>query len=193
MSIDELAIKINNGEVGVMPTDTVYGLVAQAKNEQAVKRLYSLKNREGKPGTIIASSTKQLVDLGLKKRYLTAVESYWPGAVSVVIPTGEVLKYLHQGKQSLAVRIPKDKALTKLLAKTGALLSSSANLPGEKPATTLQEAKAYFSDKLDFYVDGGRLEGKPSTVIRVVDDVVEVLREGRVKINEAGVVLNDTK
>lgn len=187
--ISELVVKIKNGEVGVLPTDTLYGLVAKASDEEAVFKLYGLKSRNKKPGTLIANSIEQLVELGLKKRYLTTVENYWPGAVSVVIPTGEVLRYLHQGKQSLAVRIPKDKELTKLLTKTGALLTSSANLPGEEPATTLQEAKAYFGDKLDFYVDGGELNGAPSTVIRVVDDVVEVLREGRVKINEAGEVL----
>ncbi len=184
MNNDELALKINSGEIGVLPTDTVYGLVAQAKNEQAVKRLYSLKNREGKPGTIIASSIEQLVQLGLKKRYLQAVNQYWPGAISVVIPTDRTLRYLHLGKFSLAVRIPKNNKLTELLLKTGPLLTTSANLPGKIPSTTISQAKKYFGNKVDFYIDGGKIDGQASTVLRIIDDAVEVLREGAVKINE---------
>ncbi len=134
---------------------------------------------------MIAASLDQLVELGLKRRYLKVVEQYWPGAVSVIIPCGSELEYLHEGKNSLAVRIPDFPELLELLASTGPLLTSSANHPGEPPANNVDEAKRYFSDKPDFYVDGGDLSGRaPSTVIRVVDDAIEVLREGAVKIKE---------
>ena len=173
------------GTVGVLPTDTVYGLVARAADEAAVKRLYDLKSREGKPGTIIAASIDQLVELGLKARYLKVVEQFWPGAVSVVIPCGPELVYLHDGKYSLAVRIPADEPLLNMLSMTGPLLTSSANHPGKLVADTVQEARAYFGDKVDFYIDGGDLSGHPpSTVIRIVDDAIEVLREGAVKVQE---------
>lgn len=180
---------ITNGGVGVIPTDTVYGLVCSAQNMSAVERLYGLKNRERKPGTLIAANIAQLVELGIKKRYLTAVEHFWPGPISVVIPNTE-LEYLHQGLNSLAIRIPRLEILTKLLIKTGPLLTSSANHPGEPEARTIAEAKNYFGDTIDFYVDGGDLsEAKPSTVIRIVDDAVEVLRTGAVKINENGEII----
>lgn len=182
---------IINGGVGILPTDTLYGLVAKADNLDAVSKLYALKSRENKPGTLIAQNIDQLVELGLKRRYLQAVEKYWPGPVSVVIPTGSNLPYLHQGKFSLAVRIPEDSNLNELLSVTGPLITSSANAPGEPPATNIDEAKQYFSDKVDFYVDGGQIIGQPSTVIRVVDDAIEVLRQGKIKINEqTGEVIN---
>ncbi len=169
--------------VGVIPTDTVYGLVARAADQQAVERLYRLKSRENKPGTLIAASIEQLVELGIKRRYLTAVAQYWPGAVSVVIPCDANLDYIHQGKNSLAVRIPDDQTLQALLQKTGPLITSSANDPGEPTAVTVEEAKQYFNDEVDFYEDGGDLSGRPpSTVIRIVDDAVEVLRQGAVAI-----------
>lgn len=172
-----------DGGVGVLPTDTVYGLVARAADEVAVARLYALKNREQKPGTLVAASIDQLVELGFKRRYLTAVEQYWPGPVSVVIPCMQ-LTYLHQGKYSVAVRIPANEALQEILAQTGSLLTSSANMPGEPPANTIEEARAYFGDSVDFYEDGGDLSGhQPSTVLRVVDDAVEVLRQGAVTID----------
>lgn len=175
------------GGVAVIPTDTVYGLAASAASQPAAARLYSLKKRQGKPGTVIASSIEQLADLGIKRRYLRAVEHLWPGAISVVVPTGQNLGYLDMGKGSLAVRIIADQKLARLLDQTGPLLTSSANLPGKPPANSVGEAKKYFSSAVDLYVDGGDLSAnKPSTIIRIVDDAIEILRLGAVKINEKG-------
>lgn len=182
----ELLLKTDS--IGVIPTDTVYGVVARADDQAAVARLYKLKQREGKPGTVIAASIDQLVELGFKRRYLTAVEQYWPGAISVIIPCADPhLAYLHQGRQSVAVRIPEHLALMGLLQKTGPLATTSANQPGEPPAQNIEAARAYFGDAVDFYVDGGDHSGhEPSTIIRIVDDAIEVVREGAVKLNETG-------
>ncbi len=178
----------DKGAVGVIPTDTIYGLAARAADKEAVERLYALKKRDTKPGTLIAANLEQLEALGLKYRYLKAVEGFWPAALSVIIPCADpALKYLHRGKQSLAVRIPADKELRKLLSKTGPLLTTSANHPGEPPAETIAQAKEYFGNGVDFYRDGGNLSGRePSTIIRIVDDAIEVIRQGAVKIDETG-------
>jgi len=173
------------GAVGIIPTDTVYGLVARASDQAAVKRLYDLKNREGKPGTIIAASIQQLIDLGLKARYLKAVEQFWPGSVSVIIPCGSELEYLHEGLRSLAVRVPESHELRAFLKQTGPLLTSSANHPGEPTAANVEQARNYFGANVDFYVDGGDMSNHlPSTIIRIVDDAIEIIREGAVKIQE---------
>jgi tRNA threonylcarbamoyl adenosine modification protein (Sua5/YciO/YrdC/YwlC family) len=181
------ADKLNKpGAVGVIPTDTVYGLAARAADPNAVERLYELKKREAKPGTLIAANIGQLEALGLKHRYLKAVEEFWPGAVSVVIPAANPeLKYLHRGKMSLAVRLPDDAKLQKLLEQTGPLLTTSANQPGEPTATTIKQTKAIFGGQVDFYEDGGDLSNRqPSTVIRIIDDVIEVLRPGAIKVGD---------
>ncbi len=186
-SLDESALEpiLKKGGVGVLPTDTVYGLVCLANDELAVKRLYQLKSRENKPGTVIASSISQLIDLGLKPRYLKAVQQYWPNPISIIIPCSSELDYLDQGMRTMAVRISNNPALNGLLDKVGPLLTSSANLPGKTPASNITSAKQYFGDKLDFYVDGGDLSGRePSTLIRIIDDAVEVFREGAVKVDE---------
>ncbi len=172
------------GQIDVIPTDTVYGVVACAADKTAVEKLYKLKKREQKPGTVIAASIDQLEQLGIKHRDLKAVENYWPNPISIVVPTGFELKYLHQGKMSLAARIPADKILHEFLEKTGPLVTSSANHPGEKPAETIKQAQKYFGDTLDFYVDGGNLHGnEASTIIRVTNGHPEVLRAGAVTIN----------
>ncbi|QQS69169.1 threonylcarbamoyl-AMP synthase [Candidatus Saccharibacteria bacterium] len=184
---EELRTLLKQGAVGVLPTDTVYGLVCMASSEPAIERLFTVKSREANPGTVLAASVQQLIDLGLRGRYVKAVEHYWPNAISVVITCADNLLYLHQGKRSLAVRIPDDEVLRGLLRQTGPLMTTSANHPGQPTANTIAEAKAYFGNDVDFYVDGGVLRDRPpSTIIRIVDDAIEVLREGAVKINEAG-------
>ncbi len=191
MNIDKISQSLNGGGVAVLPTDTVYGICALAGDQEAVKRLYQLKSRDKKPGTVIAGSIDQLVDIGIKRRYLKAVEQFWPGPISVVIPVSRDLEYLDLGKGSIAVRVVGDQNIVNLLSKTGALLTSSANLPGQPEASSIEEAKKTFGDKIDLYVDGGDFSGKlPSTVIRVVDDAVEILREGIIKVNKYGEVEN---
>jgi len=177
---------IRQGGVGVLPVDTVYGLVASAHNPEAVARLYALKHREQKPGTIIAASVQQLIDLGFAAEQLEPVQKWWPNPLSVVVPAGEQLFYLHQGLESLPVRIPKDDAVLAILQQTGPLSTSSANQPGEPESVDVNEAWNYFGDAVDFYVDGGNLAGRaPSTIIRFYKTgSLEVLREGAIKASE---------
>ena len=187
MDVSDIAARLNRpGAVGVIPTDTVYGLVARAADQAAVQRLYDLKKRESKPGTVIAASLDQLAGLGIKSRYVKAVAQYWPGPVSVIVPVADpALGYLHQGKQSLAVRLPDAEQLRKLLETTGPLLTTSANQPGQPTAETIEAAKAAFGVAVDFYADGGDMSGRQaSTIIRIVDDAVEIIRQGAVKIEE---------
>lgn len=189
ISVNQAEAALTQGAVGVLPTDTVYGLVCQAHNRSAVERLYALKKREQKPGTVVASSIEKLVTLGIPRRYLKAVEQFWPNPISIVLPTTEQLSYLHLGKYSLACRIPDNSIFRKFIEKTGPLLTSSANLPGMPPAETMTEAVKYFGNNVDFYVDGGKLSNThASTIIRMIDDAVEVLREGVVKVTERGEV-----
>jgi L-threonylcarbamoyladenylate synthase len=181
----ELARALQSGAVGVVPSDTVYGLMAAANNEQAVTRMYALKQRERKPGTIIAASVEQFIALGLDEKQLRAMAAYWPAPLSIVIEAKGVPDYLHQGIGSLAARVPANEFLRALLAQAGPLITSSANHPGMSPATNLAEAQNYFGDHVDFYVDGGNLSDvTPSTVVRINDGKIEILRQGAAKIEE---------
>jgi tRNA threonylcarbamoyl adenosine modification protein (Sua5/YciO/YrdC/YwlC family) len=159
--------------------------MALAAQPEAAAKVYLVKQREQKPGTVIAANVEQLVELGLKRRYIVPVEQYWPGAVSVIIPCGPELAYLHQGKNGLAVRIPDDAVLLELLKQVGPLLTSSANLTGQPTAVTVGQAEEYFGSTVDFYVDGGDLSDRlPSTILRIVDDAVEVVRPGAVVVDQ---------
>jgi L-threonylcarbamoyladenylate synthase len=182
VTFDQVTPLLKNGAVGVMPTDTVYGLVTLASDHMAVHRFYSLKSREQKPGTLISASTDQVAALGVSWSEIDKVARYWPNPLSAVLPV-EGNEYLHQGVGTLAMRVVVDTRIRDLLEQTGPLITSSANQPGQPPATTIQEAIGYFGDSVDFYVDGGEIKDVlPSTIIRPIDGGIEVLRQGSITL-----------
>lgn len=174
---------LKKGGVGVMPTDTVYGVVASATNDRAVERLYALKQRERKPGTLVAASLDQLRQLGVSERYFEKLAAYWPGPLSAILPVGDEFAYLHQGVGDIAIRVVADKQFRYILEQTGPLVTSSANHPGKPGAVNVNQAWDYFNDQVDFYVDGGDLSDRaPSTIVRITNGDLEVLRDGAVKL-----------
>lgn len=182
VTLSEAIGLLKNGKVGVMPTDTVYGLVARAEDIDATTLLYKLKHREHKPGTLIAANVTQLLSLGVAKQDIGKVDRWWPGALSAVLVI-HGRDYLHQGLGDLAMRVVADATVRDVLEQTGPLITSSANQPHKPGATTLVEAIEYFGDAVDFYVDGGDLSGKaPSTIVRPIGEGIEILRQGSVHI-----------
>lgn len=165
---------LREGEVGVMPTDTLYGVVASALCEEAVLRVYALKKRSpAKPCIILIASLADLTQFGvsLNEKQREALSKYWPGPVSIVLACGkDVPEYLHRGTHTLAFRLPADEKLVAFLQKSGPLIAPSANPEGFPPASTVVEAKEYFGTAVDFYIDGGTRAGKPSTLIALAEN-----------------------
>lgn len=184
LSLEDAAEQLRGGNVGVLPTDTVYGLVAVAANQSAVEKIYSIKRRPSQPGTIIAASVIQLQQLGFPAQELSIANNYWPNSVSVVIDASNVADYLKQERPNLPVRIPNSPALLNLLKTTGPLMTTSANAPSEPTSTTLAMAERYFGDAVDFYVDGGDLSDRaPSTIIGIQPSgEVTIFRQGAAAI-----------
>jgi len=176
----EVVAMLRRGAVGVLPTDTLYGVVASTAFPDAIERLYEVRHRSSLKGCITLIADKDqaanLVEWSSFDRKLAS--KYWPGPVSIVLSVVEYAPaYLHPVKRTLAFRVPDKEDLQTLLWHTGPLFAPSANPAGMKPAATVEEARAYFGDKVDFYVDAGDLSGnKPSTLIRQKDGGVEVLR-----------------
>lgn len=177
---------LNGGGVVVLPTDTVYGLVARASDQKAVERMYRLRGRAPeKPCILLVADAWQITDTANWTDYHKQLGAkYWPGPLSLVAPTTEKTPhYLHRGTDTLAYRIPDEPALRKLLSATGPLLAPSANPEGQPVATTIAEAEAYFGDKVDGYVDGGKIANRaPSTVAGVRDGKLHIFRQGALRI-----------
>lgn len=170
------------GGIGIMPTDTVYGLVARAEDRIAVTRMYELKSRERKPGTLIAADINQLIALGVKQSDIEKVSKWWPNPLSAVLDMSGN-EYLHQGVGDIAMRVVKGPVIKAFLEKTGPLITSSANLPGQPESKDTTQAYNYFGDSVDFYVDGGVIANTvPSTIIRPDIHGITVLRQGSVHI-----------
>ncbi len=184
-SWEKAAMLLLEGWVGVIPTDTIYGLTALAFNSQAVDRIYQLKKRDSrKPLIVLISSFNDLKKFGVK---LTSwqkqvLNQCWPGKTSVVLKCSpKKFVYLHRGRQTLAFRLPAKKNLIKLLKTVGPLVSTSANIEGYPPATTVTQAKKYFGKKV-FYLDSGKIISKPSTLIDLTQKEVGLLRKGATRI-----------
>ena len=179
--------QINEGGVGVIPTDTIYGLVGSALLPEAVEKIYHLRKRAtDKPFIVLISSINDLEKFGveLSQPQKDFLSNHWPNALSVVLPVlDEKYKYLHRGTTSLAFRMPKDEELLELLKEFGPLVAPSANVEGEKSAETIKEAQDYFGNFADFYIDRGTLKSEPSTLIELLGDgSFKILREGSFEI-----------
>jgi L-threonylcarbamoyladenylate synthase len=169
-----------SGGVGVMPTDTIYGVVGSALNKKIVERIYRLRKRNlKKPMIVLIGDINDLKLFGVKmnRRIEKILKSVWPGKVSVIVSCpSRKFSYLHRGTKTLAFRLPKPRWLRVLLKTTGPLVAPSANFEGEPPAKTIAEAKKYFADKIDFYADAGRMDSKPSKLIKIEKGKIVVLR-----------------
>ena len=164
----EVVELLKNGAIGVIPTDTVYGLVTLLNNAGSIERIYQLKDRDvnKRIGTILINDPVQIEHLTDPSTLLRA-QVYWPGPVSVVLPVPENLHYAHRGHDTLAFRLPHHPSLQNLLAAVGPLASTSANFAGYSPAATIEEAMGYFREAVDFYVNGGDLSSnEPSKIIQ---------------------------
>lgn len=188
----DLIKTLKNGGIVVMPTDTIYGVVGSAENKSTVERIYKVRNRPLEKRCIVLigdlDELKKL-DIVLNEEEKETLKEYWLNDFDLEIkkirPTSVELRftnknftYLHLDNGFLAFRLPQSLELRNLLKQTGPLIAPSANLSGLPPAKTIQEAKSYFADGVDLYVDGGYIEGNASKIIRLNQDgSIVVIRE----------------
>ena len=182
---------LQEGGIGVLPTDTIYGLVGSALDKRAVYRLIRLRRRDlQKPFIILIGSLEDLGSFGVfpDRRTRALLRRWWPGKVSVIMPLGKNGKarrefaYLHRGTNRLAFRLPKPPWLRNLLKETGPLVAPSANLRNKPPAKTVRDARKYFGNQVDFYLDAGKLDAEPSTLVKIEGSKIIVLRPGAVAV-----------
>lgn len=172
--------QIEAGQIGVIPTDTLYGLVGSALSPAAVEQIYRVRARDlDKPLIVLITNESDLSQLGIKASVMQKqfMAKYWPGPVSAVLPCPlPKFEYLHRGTGTLAVRLPDNRRLCQLIAQAGPIVAPSANPQSQPPAETLEQAQQYFGDQVDFYVEGGRLAGPPSTLVDLTAGQPKVLR-----------------
>jgi len=164
---------LRGGGVVAFPTDTVYGLGAAADDELAQKRIYAMKNRPvGMPLILMVAARSQLEGwVHIDARAEAVIERWWPGPLTVILHA--------TGGGTLGVRIPQHEIALELLRASGPLMTTSANLHGDEPAMTAEEAGQV--PGLAAVLDGGRAPGgTASTVVDMSGPEIHILREGAI-------------
>lgn len=193
VDIDSIVNILNeDGKVIAIKTDTVYGLICNAFDNNAVKKIYSIKNREErKPLSIfvknISEVRKYVLDSDLSKEVLDIANKFWPGALTIIFSKkDDTLKHLTALNTGIGIRIPNDKTLLDILDRVDfPLAETSCNMSGEKELSSSKEIFDRFGNKIDLIVDGGEIKNSvPSTVISVIGGTIKVLRLGDINLDE---------
>jgi L-threonylcarbamoyladenylate synthase len=178
---------LQRGGVIVFPTETLYGLGADALNGVAVDKVFQLKGRDPRNPIPVLVANQEMLQTLVAKVPTAAwklMDRYWPGPLTLVLPgRKDIPKALCNHTGGIGVRISSQPIATSLVNGLGRpLTATSANPSGKEPARTLQEAKNYFAHRVDVFVDGGTLTSKTgSTVVEVMDDGIKIIREGEIE------------
>ncbi len=186
--IGEIAELLRAGKIIAYPTDTLYGLGANAFDYDAAHRILILKGREGKkkPFPYIIDERERLEEweISLSPLAETIVEEFWPGPVSLVVKGsgGKLPAHTIGPEGKVCVRMPRSKIARAIAARAGGLIvATSANPAGLPASRSAREAMEYFRGEIDAVVDGGPSDsGMPSTIVDVSGEKIVILREGAV-------------
>lgn len=197
---------IGRGELIVLPTDTVYGVAADAFSPAAVQRLLDAKGRgRDQPPPVLVADRATLAALveTVPEPVQRLVDEFWPGGLTIVLPAQPSLAWdLGDTLGTVAVRMPDRRVALELLAETGPLAVSSANLTGKAAAISAHDAEVMLGESVSVYLDDGMSEtGVASTIIDATSLVragadgsearVRILREGAVSRRRLASILGD--
>jgi L-threonylcarbamoyladenylate synthase len=180
---------IKNGGIVIFPTDTVYGIGCNAFNEDTIKRIYEIKNRNyNKPINVLCSSIKDIENLalGLNTKEKEIINKYMPGDCTLIVnKKKEISDILTSGLNTVGVRIPNNNIALELIRKCEfPIATTSANISGESDNIEIEEILKEFASKVDVIINGGTSKiGIPSTIVRVDNEEIKILRQGRLKID----------
>ncbi len=183
----DLAVDVleNDGLV-VYPTDTLYGIAANALSNKAILKVYKVKGRTSKKPLSIAFHS-----LSQAKKYvkfnsftLKLAKKFLPGPLTIILPMKHKFpKELTFGSKNVGIRIPDNEiALELMKGFKYPITSTSANISGDKDPVTAEDAEKQIGNKVDLILDGGKCKlKKPSTIVEIIEDEIKVLREGAIK------------
>lgn len=176
---------LKSGRLVVMPTDTLYGLGADAFDSSAVTDLLRAKGRgRDMPVPVLVGSWSTIDGLvtGVRPRTRDLIKSFWPGALSLVVQQAPSLAWdLGNAQGTVMLRMPLHPVALELLREVGPLAVSSANISGQPPATTVGEARDQLGGSAAVYLDGGPAEhAVASTIVDLTSETPRILREGAI-------------
>ena len=187
-SIRLLKQSLEDGNIIAVPTDTVYGLIADAYNEKAVNKIFKTKLRPKKlPLIIFVSSIEEAKKIGHFSKYDELLaKAFWPGDLTLIVKRkSNKIFYGHKSSTTVGVRIPNHKALLNLLIETKKpLASTSANSHKEKTPKNIKELDIILNKEITYaLVSNHKIAGSESTIVSLINDKINILRSGRISIS----------
>ena len=186
--LEEIVNVLDNDGLIIFPTDTVYGIACNSFSESAIKKIYSAKKRSlDKPICVLTNSIDKInmvVD-NISNKEKELIDKYMPGNLTIVFNKKNIVPdILTANKNTIGLRIPNNDIALKILSSyPNPLAVTSVNISGNKCGTSLNDFVDEFSDKVDIIIDSGICNDTPSTIIKVIDNDIEILRHGSLNIN----------
>ena len=187
------AEEISAGNLIVYPTETVYGVGADIFNQVAVKNVYLAKNRPFDMALSVAVSDRKMMErvAVLDENAEKLIKAFLPGPLTLIIEKQpEVSDLVTAVSKKVGIRIPDHPVAIEIIKRTGPIVATSANLHSNPDATTIDEAVKDFGSKISMYVDAGPSKlKKPSTIVWIMNNEVEIVRQGAISIKQIEDVL----
>ena len=183
MDIERLVEVINNGNIAVVPTDTVYGIIGDATNIDVIHKVYEVKKRDySKPLILMVSSIDMLEKYVLEVNDIEKklIDRYWPGKLTILFKkNNNVDDLITSGSNLVGIRYPDNKELNELMDKLNKpLISTSCNISSKEVITSIDMLEEDISKHVSYVYDGGILSDTSSTIARVNDGKIEIIRDG---------------
>lgn len=186
--LKEIVEVLNNDGLIIFPTDTVYGIACNSYSDKAIKKLFEAKNRNFNNPIGVLTDSISKIDLvvdGINELEKDLMNKYFPGNLTIICNKKiSVSNLLTASKSTIGVRIPDNKMALKILkAYPYPLATTSANLASCKDGSEVSDFIEVFKDKVDIIIDGGKTDEIPSTIVRVENKTLNILRQGSLKID----------
>ena len=189
---------IKNGGIVVFPTETVYGIGTNGLDKEAVERLYKIKERPlNKPISLLVSDYEMIekVAKDISEIEYKIMKKFFPGPLTIILNKKDIVPdIVTSGGSTVGIRMPEEEITRKLIEYAGVPIAApSANISGKPSGIDLQEIIKEFGDKVDCYIDGGKSKiGIGSTIVKVENNTIKILREGSISKKEIEDLINDT-
>ena len=191
-NIDDVQLKkvaniIKQGGIAIFPTETVYGIGTNGLNEEAVKKLYEVKQRPlNKPISLLVNSIEMINKIAndITNLEYELIKNFFPGPLTIILRKKDIVpNILTSNSDTVGVRMPTNKIALKLIEYSGVPIATpSANISGKPSGTNINDIMKDFKGKVDCFIDDGPSKMPiPSTVVQVVNGIPNILREGIIK------------
>jgi len=180
LAVSEASQVLNEGKLVLIPTDTVYGIAAIPTNKSAVEEIFQRKKRlDDQACAVLVSDASQALELVISSTEFELLsQRFWPGPLTIVTERSKQLSYFLGGDEnSIGIRCPDHGFMHSLTEVVGPLAVTSANRSGLQTPENAKEAAEQLGENL-LVIDGGKCKGKPSTVVNLLSNETEILREG---------------